>query len=83
MANNLPKLVKDTTHGFQSLMKSSRINTKIPTTRPLIMRLQNNKDKEKTIKAARRISYKEMTINLQQEWGLGDTGIIFPRAERT
>jgi len=47
------------------------------------MKLQNNKDKEKTIKAARRISYKGMTINLQQRWELEDTAIIFPWAERT
>lgn len=64
-------------------MKSIRINAKISTTRHLIMKLQNNKDKEKTIKAARRISYKGMTINLQQRWELEDTAIIFPWAERT
>lgn len=62
-------------------MKSSRINTKISTTRHLIMKLQNNKDKEQTIKAVRRISYKGMTISLQPQWELEDIGIL-PCAER-
>lgn len=83
MAKNFPKLMKDTIHRFQSLMKSIRINAKISTTRHLIVKLQNNKDKAKTIKAAGRLSYKGMTVNLQPQWELEDIGIIFPCAERT
>lgn len=67
MAKNFPKPMKDIIYRSQSLMKSIRMNAKIPRTRHLIVKLQSNKDKEKAIKAARRISYKGMTINLQQQ----------------
>lgn len=75
--------MKDIIYRSQSLMKSIRMNAKISRTRHLIVKLQNNKDKEKAIKAARRISYKGMTINLQQQWELEDIGITFPCTERT
>lgn len=47
----------------------------------MIVKLQNTKDKENTTKAARRLSYKAMAINLQQHEKLEDIGIIFPQAE--
>lgn len=77
MAKNSPKLMKDTIHGFKKLNeikyeKYDYIHNQTGDS--------ETKEKEKIIKAARRLLFRELTKNLQQHWNLRDTG-IFPCAE--